>query len=440
MRPTLPILLLAALPAFGQFSNARLSNARLSNADAQAAQWSPSSEASLVAWYKADVGVTNTSAAAATDGQSVTGWQDQSGHNLWATNWTGGSYPTFVGSAQNSLPAVRFGATAITELRADPIYTSYVSGNDTPFIWAMAYRKNTVSLAGIWFQGIKSGGTPMFVRAEIDGSNRYFCTRNDGSVEKNVFVDWPVDLVGWHVAIWKCTGTTAEWLHDGVSLGSPQDVDVGQLDNNATDFFYIGRDNGGVYWNGDIGEILIFNSASVSTTSIQNYLQQRWNTPIDTPDTCTTIAFQNTVAQNDFTTPSSGATYFGVMNWTPAWPTNVCAFDLETILFAGTRYRASIWTDDGSGNLATQQGSGAFSDIVTGTSVHKVYKFSFNTTMALSAGTLYHLVISQETGTIGGTENIYQGGDTASYGTGVWNGAGALTGSSTRDPKFTVYQ
>lgn len=239
--------------------------------------WLPSDEASLVAWWKADVGVTNISnASPPADGDNVRGWKDNGTHGNSATNLDT-NFAVYKTGLQNGLPGIRFDGT-LSELRANGI-PAYVNGNDTPMIWAMAFRNNKNFQAGIWFQSIKSGGTAEFIRAEIDGSNRYFCTRNDGSVEKNVYVDYTGGTVNWHVAVWLCTGTTASWYHDGTLLTpAAQDVDVGTIES-GTDIFFIGRDNGGVHWGGDIGEVLIFNSASVDPANIYTYLKGRWATP-----------------------------------------------------------------------------------------------------------------------------------------------------------------
>lgn len=242
--------------------------------------WLPTDEASLVAWYKADVGVTNTSdVTPPSDGDSIKGWKDNSAHGIAATNFLGGgAEPIFKTALQNGLPGVRFNGTT-QEFRANAM-PPYLVGDDIPMIWAMAFRNNKTLQAGIWFQEYKGdGGAEWSLRGEIDGSDRYYVSRHDASIEKDAFVNYTGGVVNWHVVVLLFTGTTVSWYHDGtLQTPSAQDLDTATIDSSS-DRFYIGRDAGGVYFGGDMGEILIFNSASVSPATIYTYLKGRWNTP-----------------------------------------------------------------------------------------------------------------------------------------------------------------
>jgi hypothetical protein len=68
--------------------------------------FTPASLANLLAWYKADAGVfSDAGITPATDGQTVTQWNDQSGNG---NNLTATAKPTFNTAVQNGLPAIHF--------------------------------------------------------------------------------------------------------------------------------------------------------------------------------------------------------------------------------------------------------------------------------------------------------------------------------------------
>lgn len=75
-------------------------------------------------WLKADAGVLNGAGSAASDGDAVATWQDQSGNGNDATQSTGGSRPTYKTSIVNGLPVLRFNGfnslSLTATLAADP--------------------------------------------------------------------------------------------------------------------------------------------------------------------------------------------------------------------------------------------------------------------------------------------------------------------------------
>lgn len=88
------------MPFFPQFSNLFV------------APYVPQPAATPYAWYKADVGVTQSSGL-------VTQWNDQSGNNRHLTVPFGATEPNYISNGINSLPAIEFLSGCVLQLTGD---------------------------------------------------------------------------------------------------------------------------------------------------------------------------------------------------------------------------------------------------------------------------------------------------------------------------------
>ena len=103
--------------------------------------FSPLSLPGLHAWYKADAGVLNGSGAAASNGETVATWQDQSGNTRHATQAVDADRPLYVASSSlNSKPALNF--DGVTDYLKSTI--SVTTTTVTAFI---VYRLDSIAAA-----------------------------------------------------------------------------------------------------------------------------------------------------------------------------------------------------------------------------------------------------------------------------------------------------
>lgn len=106
----------------------------------------PTDIASLIGWFKADTQVHNTGTTAATDGQTVNNWHDQSGNNYdVAINFN--NPPTFRSTGFNGLPCVEYSSAANQALRTTYDTVAIGTGNTA-----------SIFMVGTFNTGATSGG------------------------------------------------------------------------------------------------------------------------------------------------------------------------------------------------------------------------------------------------------------------------------------------
>lgn len=239
------------------------------------AAWSPSDEASLIAWFDPSTGAGMTNSSGTTppaNSDSLAGWTNKISATAYAVAT---SYPTFQTAVQNSLDIVRFSGTA-QYMTATPLLAS-IFGDDQPMIWAAVLKDAKVAGGGTVWQAINSGGSGcgITVTMNADGSMTY--QRFVGATLRTAtFSPWDNNFNTYIVV---CTGTAATWYTNGVLAGTAnQDVNVPAL-TQSVDAFYLGRADSENYFQGDLGEWMLFNASTVSVSSIHNYLKDKWGTP-----------------------------------------------------------------------------------------------------------------------------------------------------------------
>jgi hypothetical protein len=233
--------------------------------------WAPTDEASLVVWQKADAGVTNDSQVLASDGESVAGWRDSGPRGLYATAT---AYPIYKTGIQNGKPVVRFEGA---DMMSDDAICDYIGGDDIPMIFAAAFKNNEAGVgAGTLFACVNTGGAGKYIQCYYNNVATAGYSRWDGTTEKNVSFTPDPGLWMTYIAIF--TGSVGTLYTNGVVAGTANtDLDV--LAISGATLFNLGCNDGPSYFDGDLGEWMIFTNSSVSVTSIQTYLKGRWATP-----------------------------------------------------------------------------------------------------------------------------------------------------------------
>lgn len=211
-----------------------------------AVAFSPSDIAGLSVWYKAD-------ALSLSDGDPVSTWADSSGS---ANDASGSSTarPTYKAAIVNSKPVVRFDGSNDTMAAA----SVSVSQPDTVFL--------VVKNSGGTYNRIYFNGSTTRQQVWSDNSNLllYFA----GSV---VSTSNDLGTASFHVIAITFNGASSQAWVDGVSLGT------GSANTNALVGLVLGTD-GSDYFQGDMAEFLIYDSALGSTNrqSVETYLGTKY--------------------------------------------------------------------------------------------------------------------------------------------------------------------
>lgn len=159
---------------------------------------------------------------------------------------------------------------------------------------------------------------------------------------------------------------------------------------------------------------------------------------------CTSVFYTNNVAQNNFSTPNSGANRAGVQYYDPGTfggsSVTMCAVWFRVTLVNGVNYRASVWTIAGNNSdLGTQVGT--YSANVTATGADESLKFTFSSPITLNSGTQYVIVFGPSDGSnFSGTGQVDQAGDTLGFDTSQFDNTGLRAATSTRDIIFSIMQ
>lgn len=207
----------------------------------------------LTWWLRADVGV-----QADTNG-AVSAWNDQSGKGLNATQPAAGKQPMLTANAVNGKPAVRFDGTNKTLL------TGAVTLNkDNTIIVVASLGKtppNTMVLPSIFSyvdeKGSEAGGARLGVTIQKD--QRILVALRYAGTEYWNHSDLAFNPTNPVVMMSRRNGGKADVFIDG-SLLKTKDV-PGEM-STVPRFFRLGqRGTEPVYFNGDIAEVLVFNTA-----------------------------------------------------------------------------------------------------------------------------------------------------------------------------------
>jgi hypothetical protein len=236
------------------------------------ASFSPADVPGLSLWLKADAGVTLS-------GSNVTAWADQSENGNNASVENSGEKPTFVSSFLNGKPAIQFdGQTQLLNIDGseslDFINTSIFivlkrtgngSGNEVTFM------KNGSALedSGAYWQ-----------TAKLNGANSNFAVANGGSYDRNSGIS-----IGDGVA--RIMDFTFDGTDFNIYVNGSQTATYNEPTGNietTTGPLQIGGYNksfnnpGGELFNGQIAEIIMYNSAVTETErqQVEAYLNAKY--------------------------------------------------------------------------------------------------------------------------------------------------------------------
>lgn len=212
--------------------------------------WTPASEPSIEGWWKADSLVLN-------DGDPVASWSDSS-RNGYTMTETGTDRPTYKTNIKNGLPAVLFNATTNQWL------SSTMPASNKPLtIAAVAMSATLTTVNGSLFGSTSDGGMSL---GNLSTDWRFLV---DGVVQIALGGYTLVNSTWYIIALTYDGSGNWAMLNNGVAASgtSNQPFTGGNT--------YMGRRNGGVFWDGYIGEIMKF-SDIVSTSTIDTYLNNRW--------------------------------------------------------------------------------------------------------------------------------------------------------------------
>jgi hypothetical protein len=218
--------------------------------------------ANLQLWLKADAGVT---------GSNVSNWADLSGNNMNAAQGTSTYQPLYVSNDVNGKPGLRFNGT--NQYLSMPAGFSGLNNGDTIFVVTNP-------------TGVTSYGEPL--RIAVNGSNGIGFMRSGTTQAWDYWVDngsWSqlassgstnLTQSTWQLLEAVQSGTSATMYVNGANAitGTVDAVNSQSYPTNT-----IGADAyDGQYWQGDITEVIIYNSA-LSTTNrqtVESYLTSKY--------------------------------------------------------------------------------------------------------------------------------------------------------------------
>ncbi len=226
------------------------------------------------AWYAAD------RIEGLSDGDSVSTWEDLSGHNYDATN-TGSARPTYETNERNSLPVLRFNGTA-QFLAADALAAEF-TGTDMPMtVFTVAKLTSDAATATLFGFGRSSTATPFkILQALVTTENQRMNQTDDAASAKSpeLSAGSPHTLNTWLYHSWRSSGTDAAIWRNGTALTlTSTDWNLGATTLNQAAIGCLRRTTNTQFWPGDIGEVIVFDRA-LSTAErqlIETYLDNKW--------------------------------------------------------------------------------------------------------------------------------------------------------------------
>lgn len=236
-----------------------------------ATTWTPAKLTGLVAWYKADVGVSLS-------GSNVTGWADQSGHGYNLVVGTGGTSPVFNATGFNGRQTIAFTAAS----------SEYLVTSTSTSVGIVNMGSTTTASGFAVGQGVSPQG--FGVAFGMVGVNENGCS---AFADSGCFIM----AAGLGLAAWRNgqMSTTAYTTSTNYRFGSIFDGanNTFYLNNAASTpvastgaFFSTGNISIGSLrsdtplnlWDGPLSEIVLTNTALSSTDrgNLDNYFRAKW--------------------------------------------------------------------------------------------------------------------------------------------------------------------
>jgi hypothetical protein len=247
-------------------------------------EWSPIDLLSLVSWYDAsdpatlftDAGTTQVSS----DGDAVYRWNDKRGNGQYHQQTTLGNRPDYKTNIQNGLSTVEFIQTNSDYLVGDGTLGAAFSGEDKPISIVTVVSADNINRFTDLINIGNSGSATQIMEFAIDSRSGqqkvYFQKRDDSST---LVAASSADTIDGSFAIYAVihSGTSVSiYKNGGAPLVNAAAVNNGTITTNTS---WIGSRSTAEYYDGDIGEIVICNSAlsTSDTNTLCSFLADKWD-------------------------------------------------------------------------------------------------------------------------------------------------------------------
>ena len=234
----------------------------------------PTQLTALQIWYNADVSSTTNFNSAPANGADISQWKDRSGtgHNA---NQSGNASikPNWYANLQNGLGAIRFNGTT-ESLNINPIsFTQNLSGFTLFIVAKLGSLTGQRPLCGSDADGFK---------IDYDGvENKWGVKTSGGHADSNI----TGETGSFHVfgLVFDGAGATdadrLKFRYDGNQQALTFFSSPGTTTSGTATTFYVGQDTAGNFFQGEVGEMLMFTRAlkGAEINSVENYLKSHWN-------------------------------------------------------------------------------------------------------------------------------------------------------------------
>ncbi len=227
----------------------------------------PLTVAGLLGWWKAD-------ALALSDNAPVSAWLDSSGNGHTMTQGTGSQQPLYKATAINGHPGVRFDGT-------DDFLTlapAFANGQLSLFIVVNRASVATIGPIVEW----DDPTDPFFYQYHnwnYDAGDKMFANvvTTSGGFIHSPGGSLVVAGTPYIHSLYAGTSTTELWKNGSIVSG-PGSLTGNVRYDGPMNFGHRLWTGGPLYWAGDIGEVILYNSfiASADRTSILSYLSSKW--------------------------------------------------------------------------------------------------------------------------------------------------------------------
>lgn len=234
--------------------------------------------AGLQLWLRADAGVQSGTGVAATDGQAVALWLDQSGHGRDLAQADTGSRPLWLSTGLNGTAVLRFDGT-----------NDWLFGSQIP---SLGGQDSTISAVAA---GSASGGVEPAIFADASWSGavlqrefasfRYWSNYQQGKGQPEVLGGGSLPSAGFSARIFsvqRSVGSQIELALDGTVVASAGSGGVVQpyVGGTLSVGGHVSPGYGIAYaaWGGDIAEVLVYDRrlAASEFNAVGGYLEQKY--------------------------------------------------------------------------------------------------------------------------------------------------------------------
>lgn len=242
--------------------------------------FSPTDIAGLQLWLDATTGLfdaTSGGGAVTTDGSAVARWEDQSGNGNNFTQSTSNNRPLLKTSIQNSKNVIRFDGT--NDAMLGPAALKFAPPVS---MFAVVSKRGGTDYSTIYANGNLAGGPigyGIWISATWDNSGAFSAQyRNAGGASTNYYTATLPSINAFFIGHAIINSSTNKVYFNNNAEDSINHTITGTPNQTPT----IGaREAGGLgfYLNGDIAEIIVYNSDLSETNrgSVRNYLNAKWN-------------------------------------------------------------------------------------------------------------------------------------------------------------------